>query len=273
MHALRRFRRATGLLCTLPLLAGCFAYETTVRLSPDGSGTVEQEIVLTRMMAEMLRAANEEAEEEGIDVCEELDLGEGARLVSAEPIEETERMGCRQVYAFTDVNALRLKPGPAEGLQDELGDGNGTPAAPEEPITFSFQPGSPATLVIRMPERETEGDEEDDEGVAEGPELDAEADAAGRAMALAMMREMLRDSRFSVRLVLDGDIVETDASHRDGNRITLIDLDFDALLEDPEALERLMGIEDPSSEQANALLAELPGVRFETREEVTVRFR
>ena len=145
-------------------------------------------------------------------------------------------------------------------------------ATSEDPITFRFRAGAPATLVVRMPEQKTGNAEEEEvrEDAVEATEAD---DAAGRAMALAMMREMLRGSRFSVHLVLQGQVVETDATYRDGDRITLIELDFDTLLEDTESLERLLDVEDPSPEEAKALLARTPGMKVETREEVTVRFQ
>jgi hypothetical protein len=262
-------RRATALLCALPLLAGCFAHDTTIRLNPDGSGTVEQEIVLTGGMAEMMRFAR--AEDEGaIDLCAERDLGEGVRLLTAELIDEGERVGCRQVYAFADVNALRLEQDPTEALPEGLAPREEVRTA-EAPITFSFLPGSPSTLVVRMPQRETA---ETVEEPVEAPAAErVPEDPASRAMALAMMREMLRSSRLSVHLVVPGEIVETDATHRDGDRVTLVELDFDALLEDPESLERLLEVQDPSPEEARALLARTPGMKVETREEITIRFR
>ena len=231
---------------------------------------MEQELALTAVLAEMLRAARLEGEEP-VDLCAEQDLGEGVRLVSAEPIEEAERVGCRQVYAFADINTLRLKPDLDEVFPEGMGDEDEAPSAPDEPITFTFRPGSPATLVVHMPEQEM-GKGEDDDGDESSEASEAE-EAAGRAMALALMREMLRDSRFSVHLVPGREIVETDAAHRDGGRITLIELDFDKLLEDGKSLERIFDLEGASSEEATALLAELPGVRVETREDVTVRFR
>jgi hypothetical protein len=67
--------------------------------------------------------------------------------------------------------------------------------------------------------------------------------------------------------------VETDATHRDGGRITLLEMDFGALLGDPESLERLVDLESTSPEKAKALLTQTPGMKVETREEVTIRFR
>jgi hypothetical protein len=276
--SVRRLGRLASTLCVLPLLVGCFAYDTVVRVAPDGSGTVEQELVVTGPLAEMVRTAAEAGEKgDEMDLCEPSDLGEGVRLVSAVPILTEDRVGCRQVYAFADVNTLRLQLDPGgrlpEGLRQE---GEGV-EGPEEPISFSFQPGSPAVLRVRMPEQETgreeDEDEEEDDDAEEVARPKTAEDAAGQAMMMAMMREMLRGSRFSVQLVVEGDILETDAAFRDGNRVTLLEFDFDALLEDPEAFERLMETEDRSRDAARELLAETPGIRLETREEVVIRFR
>lgn len=265
----RRLRWSLSALCALPLLAGCFAYDTTVRLAPDGSGTVEQELVLTGGMADMMRFARTAEEEGEIDLCKEQDLGEGVRLVSAEPIEEAERVGCRQLYAFTDINTLRLKPDFDQVVSDGGRDEKSL-ETPDEPITFTFQPGFPSTLVVRMPEQQAGTLKQAAAGETAQPKNGD--DAAGRAMAHAMMREMLRGSRYSVYLVLQGQVIDTDATYRDGDRITLIEFDFDTLLEDPENLERLMDVQNPSREETRELLAQTPGMKVETREEVTVRF-
>lgn len=271
-----RLRWITTLVCTLPLLAGCFTYDTTIRLAPDGSGTVEQELVLTGGMAGMMSLAAGEGEEE-IDLCEEQSLGEGVHLVSAEPIQEAERAGCRRVYAFADINALRLTPDPGEAMPEGLAPGGEMMEAPENPITFSYRPGSPATLVVRMPQADSAGAGEDEAGEEEaaeaGPFGEMPEDSAQRAMAFAMMRGMLSGSRFSMHLVLPGEIVETDATYAEGDRITLVELDFDTLLEDPAALERLAGAKDATPEERRKLLEQTPGMKVETREEVTIRFR
>lgn len=272
---LPRHRWMTTLVCTLPLLAGCFTYDTTVRLAPDGSGTVEQELLLTGGMAEMMSLAAG-AEEERPDLCAEQSLGEGVRLVSTERIEEAERVGCRRVYAFADVNTLRLSPDPEEAMPEGLAPEEEAVEAPQSPITFAFEPGSPATLVVRMPQADSgdagTGEEPEATGAAE-PWGEMPEDSAGRAMAFAMMRGMLRGSRFSMQLVLPGEIVETDASYADGDRVTLVELDFDALLQDPEGLERLGGARNASPEERRKLLEEVPGMKVETREEVVIRFR
>lgn len=274
--SLRRFRWITSLLCTLPLLTGCFTYDTTIRLAPDGSGTVEQELVFTGGMAGMLSLAAGEGEEE-IDLCEEQSLGEGVRLVSAEPITEPERAGCRRVYAFADVNTLRLTPDPGEAMPEGMAPGGEMMETAKDPITFSYRPGSPATLVVRMPRPDSAGageEEEEPEETAEGgPFGEMPQDSAQRAMAFAMMRGMLSGSRFSMHLVLPGEIVETDATYAEGDRITLVELDFDTLLQDPAALERLAGAQDATPEEKRKLLEEVPGMKVETREEVTIRFR
>jgi hypothetical protein len=50
-------------------------------------------------------------------------------------------------------------------------------------------------------------------------------------------------------------------------------MDFDALLGDAESLERLMDLERTSPQKAKTLLAQTPGMKVETRDEVTIRFR
>ncbi len=89
---------------------------------------------------------------------------------------------------------------------------------------------------------------------------------------LAMMREMLKGARIHMAVAVEGAITETNASYLDGNRITLIDIDFDLLLEDEEQLELLSNANPQTTAEVKALLEGIDGIKVETTEEIIVRF-
>ena len=89
---------------------------------------------------------------------------------------------------------------------------------------------------------------------------------------LAMMREMLEGARIHMSVAVEGAITETNASYHNGNRTTLIEIDFDRLLEDEEQLERLSDANPQTTAEVKALLEGIDGIKIETGEEIRVRF-
>lgn len=90
-----------------------------------------------------------------------------------------------------------------------------------------------------------------------------------------MMCQMMRDSGFRLAVSVDGEIVETNATHRSGPTITLMEMDFSKLVRDSSAFRRLMvNDQQPASPEAAAdSLNALPGMTIEPQETVTIRFR
>jgi hypothetical protein len=95
-----------------------------------------------------------------------------------------------------------------------------------------------------------------------------------------MAKKMFKGMRFCIALEMIGNIVETNATFREGNVITLVDMDFGALVEDAEKLgassEKLqrLGAKKPETvEEMKALMKQFPGFRMELNREVTVKFR
>ena len=127
----------------------------------------------------------------------------------------------------------------------------------------SFTPGSPATLVINLPQDFQDNNPDEDPTAVDSTQGEQQ---------LAMMREMLEGARIHMALAIEGAITETNASYVDGNRITLIDIDFDLLLEDEEQLELLSNANPQTASEIKALLEGVDGIKVETTEEIIVRF-
>ena len=85
-----------------------------------------------------------------------------------------------------------------------------------------------------------------------------------------MMKQMLGDMRMSMKLIVEPGISETDASHRDGNTITLMEMDMAKLIENKDAFKKLANANQDDPTKAMEMLKGVEGVKVETKEKVTV---
>ena len=250
------------LLMAAPLLAGCLTFDTVIRLGPDGSGVVEQTLVLSGAMLDLLTIFGGDAETLELYTEEDLRaqaaaMGPGVRLAGVEPIERGDARGYTARFAFDAVGALTLEPAPGSPMPAPDGS---TPPTPH--LAFRFEPGPPATLFIDMPP----APEAAPAAAVAAPAMDSTL----RAQQTAELRTLLRGGRLGLAVEIEGTVLSTDALHRDGDRITLIDLAFDALALQDSTLVRLS--ETPHYGAARALLEQVPGIVIEPRQTVRVRF-
>ena len=89
----------------------------------------------------------------------------------------------------------------------------------------------------------------------------------------AMMKQMLGDMTMSVKVVIEPGIAETDATYRDANTITLVDVAMAKLLEKPDTLKKLNSAPKDNPAAAMELLKGLEGVKMETNKQVTVKLK
>jgi hypothetical protein len=105
--------------------------------------------------------------------------------------------------------------------------------ATKSPIVFELaKGGSSSTLTIRLPEQAPSG-------LSQLP-LDSSQDAAQNAQALAMVKTMMAGLFVDFTLAFDGRVLKSSLP-LNGNRLTLLQMDFDKMLQDPSALQKLKG--------------------------------
>ena len=78
------------------------------------------------------------------------------------------------------------------------------------------------------------------------------------AQAMAMVMPMLRGLFVDVSLVVDGQVIKTNAPFVHGSQVTLLQFDFDKVTATDGALQKLQQITDPR------MLKDIPGVRMST---------
>jgi hypothetical protein len=72
---------------------------------------------------------------------------------------------------------------------------------------------------------------------------------------------------------VNGTIVSTNATHRNGQRVTIVDLDLAKLGDAVPRLEKLGMLNGASLDEAMTLLKDIPGMKADMNDELTVVFR
>lgn len=253
------------------LLAGCISVETTVKLNRDGSGQIVEKIGIGKQMANFAPSMSAETgESQAPKPCsrEQFEkaaggLGKGVRLVSMSESEDQSMKYCEVVYAFDDINEVDIDQNPGNRVSIPSKQGM---QKKKEPVRFSFSAGEDySTLKIRLPEGQADSFEQDppDRGDV-SPEM-AEAE-------LQMMKMMLQGMHFAIKIDCNGEIIETNATNVDGNTVTLLDIDFDAIMDNAETLKELNTAKPEGIEDVKEILKDIEGLKFELQREITIRF-
>lgn len=296
-----RALRPLAVLLLAVLVSGCFQVKTLVKLNADGSGTVEETVLMNSTMAMAIMAGqeglfdmDEDAEETpeadlpdgpySIEALEARAEEMGARFVRVDPAEILFGGGYTAIYAFDDVNDLAVSVDPSDLFPgDMMGGGRNMefdedgelveaePEAGEPPVTFVYEGGQ---LTVRMPQAEPEAPQGDPKKQPEATDEPVEM-PTGRE--LQQMNMVLRDMRFSFAVEGPGEIAETTADHVSGRTLTLFDIAFGELFSTPEAFQLMEEMDAAGGPDfgadARARFAQIPGVVYEDDEEVTVTFR
>src|SRR5262245_10777042 len=267
------------LFCAL-VSSGCLTSITTIKVKPDGSGTIEQSMAMkaeaAAQFASMASTFGGDAEgkdkksNEPPELFTEKDLreaatkyGEGVTFVSSEPIKTKDLVGRRATYAFADITKLRVnqKPPSPKGAPDE-----GDSKKPAEDVSFKFlhNPGGTSTVTVVFPEPD----------LSKKKDKDAQTGSESKKpdpMQLAMMKKMLDGLKIDISLEVAGAIVKTNSPYVQGSKVTLLEMDFTELMSNDAVLDKLTNPE--SIEEAKQMLKGVKGVKVNLDREVSVEFK
>ncbi len=254
-------------------VVGCLQINTVVKLNPDGSGTIEEtasmSIAFVQQMKAMMEAMaeqmgqmmgqteqkqNSDQAKEMFDIFDEDKLanragniGEGVTYVSGEKITNEEFEGYKAIYKFTDINKLKINQNPSENLPSGIGGESKGSNNKREFVTFQFTKGSPSTLIIKQPTDKT-----DSKPSFENPDP-VQTNDQETEMMMEQMKEVFKGMKVTMAIEIQGDIVKTNATHREGPKVTLMELDFGKLLDTPENLMKFNQTNPESIEDAKKL--------------------
>ena len=245
-------------------LAGCFQVKTTVQVKKDGSGVLTQRVM---MSSEFLQGIQQMAqsfgsEEEGSNSffdeeelkAEASQYGDKVRFVSARKLEEEGLSGYEAVYEFDNIEDLSVSNSPDEEIMGQ---------APEDLITFEFSKGNPALLQVVLPEQEISEPKNDEQQPA------SEIDENTRQM----LEQMYKNMKVEMYISFDGKIVKTNSNYQDGDKVYLLQMDFEKLLEDPQTMEYLASSQAQNPAAMKNMMQNIPGVKVETKPEIFIEFK
>ena len=251
------------------VLPSCLQSETTIHLQKDGSGTLTEQTTygarMLAMLAQMSAVGGTTVKDPLADLsspekakARAATLGPGVTVEKSVPYESGGNKGATVTYHFTDINKLTISPG--DSMRSLSPMAAGAPATPAKPVAFTYTGG---TLTVTMPAPPATA------ATPETPSVPGMPDMESPQMQ-AMMKQMLADMKMSFKLVIEPGIAETDATHHDGNTITLMDLQMAKLLEKPETLKKLS--KAPKQDPAAALefIKGLDGVKMETKQQISI---
>lgn len=283
-YSLSRSVVRSALVVLLVLCSGCGVFRTLLKVNPDGSGTIVQTTRLNAMATQFMSsmATTGDSMRQDADDTPTLftkkkiraraaQFGDGVHFVRMKHLDERGGKGYRAVYTFDDVRTVRLLPGERMDIGDDAPDASADDAETKTPITFDFSVGASATLTMHLG-----GLAAPDASVNMSKGDPNAPDTFNTARQKRMARMMLRDAEMRIAVEPQGTLVGTDATHRTAaGRITLMALNFNELMADPQAFDRFLtaknqGRTDADTEQ---MIRALPGIRVETKEAVTMRFK
>jgi hypothetical protein len=189
--------------------------------------------------------------------------GSGVKYITGNELKENGKEGYRAVYSFSDINNLKINQNPnskieMEGMELEKDTSN-------EDMDFSFVPGETSLLTIKSP-------------INKNKDVSNEEVSTTNDTTSANFKEMdeflklMKDMHISLKLDINGKITETTASYVEGSEITLFDINFNGLFDNPEKLKKFKTENPGNIEQIKELMKDIPGIKVELNNEVKVRF-
>jgi hypothetical protein len=257
------------------VVAGCMEIETVVRVNADGSGTITERLVMSNEIVELMKEMAPEGQPAELYNEQELrdaasGYGEGVTFVSVKDVETEFGKGHETSYAFTDINKIRVGQDPGEimpgggGMEGEAEEGDFT--------TFTMQPGYPAQLVIHWPVDQNEPETVETTEEVSVEETAAEESPEQQEAAMEMMKMAFKDMRMSMHVEVAGEVIDSNATHLNGNRVTLIEIAFAEFLDSEEAMTAMASNSDQSVADMKEMMRLIPGLKMEIEPEVSILF-
>lgn len=251
--------------------SGCIRSNTLITVKPDGSGTIEQTVLMNAsglkgmlggLGGQPTQASTGPSDADLKRSAEK--LGEGVTFVASEPIKLPDGFeGSKVRYAFTDITKVRVDQNP----QLSAAGGNGVSMASkgESPVTFGLEKNAGvSTLTVTFHDKPKS---EKPAGPTGGPDMD-------NPQMLDMMKAMFKGFKVGIDLNVAGKIVKTDADYVTGSRVTLLEMDLEALLQDEAKLKEVQKAVGPNASvsELKPYLKDIKGLKV-NNPVVTISFR
>jgi hypothetical protein len=263
-----KIARVLAAVAALPA-AGCFQSSTVIKLKADGSGTIEQRLLLTDAAMDQLKAfailggnnaaAPDPTSEEQARALADA-LGPGVTYVSSMPVKSEKAQGRDSIYAFKDITQLRVSEQPR--VPGGVSLGPQTQGQNSGQISFAFTRSDDSSqLRIAIPR----------------PDIlpialpGANGDVTPPSpQQIEMVKALLAGAHVTVAVEPEGRIVQTNSAFVDGNRVTLIEVDVDRIASDPNLASKLTS--PKTVDEAKAAISSVPGLKVTLEPEISITF-
>jgi hypothetical protein len=263
------------------VLTGCINASTLIKVKQDGSGTLEQAVLMNaqafRGMFSAMGADGKPAQV-GPSTINEADLkaaaaklGEGVTFVSATPMKNDAGFeGVKAIYAFTDITKLQIDQDP--NLSGASG-GVQVQRKASKPVVFKMAKGANGTSVLTanftdMQERaEARAQEQAPAPGQMSPDM-------VNPQMLEMAKAMFAGFHVLIDLEVAGQLVKSSSEYTTGNKVTLLEMDLGELLQDEAKLKEIQAKlgPNPSVAELKPYLAGVKGLKM-NEPVVTIEFK
>ncbi len=273
---MKQFRKFILFFFVPFFLCGCLDVRQEIFVKRDGSGKIIETVMMSKAALKEINdifssfSAQKGKKRKKINIYDKEKLmadaaqyGPDVKYVSSKKMSTKTKEGYKVVYAFSDINNLKINQNPGDKTPKISKESKSD--APQENITFEFEKGDPSTLVVSFPSV-TKPSKEKKEKVAI-------KDKEAEQKELNEVGEILKDLYIGITLKTEGEIVETNATYRDENRITILEMDFAKLLDNQSKFESFAKEEPQTVEETKEMLKNLPGFKVELSKKIVAKIR
>ena len=253
------------------IFSGCIDVETNLKVNKDGSGTIEETVLISNEVVKMLHefagTFGDSTEANSFKIFDGNELkqkasgyGTGVEYVSGEEIIKDDQQGFRVVYSFKDLNNISLSPDPEN--QISLGEDVEKTEPDSDQFRFKFIPGDTPKVIISAKINEPKP------GSGEMESQDSEITPED-----STFLEMMKGMKINMNVIFNGEIVSTNSSYKGKNKITLLGIDFGKIISNPEAFKKLNQKNPENFVEFKEIVKDIPGIKLETNYPVSVTFK
>jgi len=242
-------RRLALFVLLASFVSGCINSTGLIKVKPDGSGTIEQTMLVNMQALKGLMAGMDpqgQMKQSG-GMMNEADFKRaaermGVKPVSITPVKEGGFEGYKSVFAFDDISKIRVDQDPQ--MSGSTSGSFSKAPANNNPIRFGFtRQGGNSVLTITVDEPTTTGAAKERADAPSGGKGTQDVDPA----MMAIMKAMFQGFKVGIDLEVEGKILKTNADYVNGSRVTLLEIDMAALLADEAKLKELQSKAGPGT--------------------------
>jgi hypothetical protein len=269
---LMHYLRLLAVLIGTTALTACLNSTTIVKVKPDGSGTIEQTMLVnTGALKAMMPGAEKQVGGGQINKADleatAARMGKGVRLVSAEPMKGDNGFeGTKAIYSFDDINQIQISQDP--NVSGSTSGRLSSEPTSDDPVKFKLTRGAgTSTLSINFVDKPSGTRTVNPAGGGDTPDLT-------NPMVMNMIKTMFQGFKVNIAMEVAGKIVKTNAEYVDGSRITLLEMDLAALLADEAKFKELQSKlgPDASLSTLKPYLKDIKGIKIDGPS-INVEFR